>query len=38
MGFSGVMRWLEVVENPELYLPREDEAKRASWLESASSG
>ena len=35
--FSGAMRWLEVVEDLELYLPRDYEAKRASWLELARS-
>jgi sulfide:quinone oxidoreductase len=34
--FSGALRWLEVVENLELYLPRGSEAKRASWLELAA--
>jgi sulfide:quinone oxidoreductase len=35
--FSGALRWLEVAEDLELYLPRGFEAKRASWLELASS-
>jgi sulfide:quinone oxidoreductase len=29
--FPGAMRWLEVVEDLELYLPREYEAKREAW-------
>jgi len=31
--FGGAMRWLEVVEDLELYLPREYELKRISWQE-----
>jgi sulfide:quinone oxidoreductase len=36
--FAGALRWLEVVEDLELYLPRGYEAKRASWRELASPG
>jgi sulfide:quinone oxidoreductase len=35
--FAGAMRWLEVVEDLELYLPREYEAKRESWRGLSSS-
>ena len=36
--FSGALRWLEVVEDLELYLPSGYEAKRAAWLELAATG
>jgi hypothetical protein len=35
--FAGAMRWLEVVEDLELYLPRDYEARRAAWLERAAT-
>jgi len=35
--FPGALRWLEVAEDLELYLPREYELKRASWQELAKS-
>lgn len=33
--FPGALRWLEVAEDLELYLPREYELKRISWQELA---
>jgi sulfide:quinone oxidoreductase len=36
--FSGALRWLEVVEDLQLYLPPGYESKRASWLELAAGG
>jgi sulfide:quinone oxidoreductase len=33
--FPGALRWLEVVEDLDLYLPRGFETKRASWAELA---
>lgn len=33
--FPGALRWLEVAEDLELYLPREYELKRTSWQELA---
>lgn len=33
--FRGALRWLEVAEDLELYLPREYELKRISWQEPA---
>jgi len=35
--FAGARRWLEVVEDLELYLPRDYEARRAAWLERAAT-
>ena len=32
--FSGAVRWLEVAENLDLYLPSRYEVKRAAWLAS----
>jgi sulfide:quinone oxidoreductase len=34
--FPGALRWLEVAEDLELYLPREYELKRVSWQGKAS--
>jgi hypothetical protein len=33
--FPGALRWLEVVEDLDHYLPRGFETKRASWAELA---
>jgi len=35
--FRGALRWLEVVEDLELYLPREYELKRIAWTELGRS-
>jgi sulfide:quinone oxidoreductase len=35
--YAAAMRWLEVAEDLELYLPPEYERKRASWQESAGA-
>jgi sulfide:quinone oxidoreductase len=36
--FRGALRWLEVAEDLELYLPSEYELKRISWQELARAG
>jgi sulfide:quinone oxidoreductase len=37
-NFPGALRWLEVAEDLELYLPREYELKRTAWQELAREG
>jgi len=35
--FAGAMRWLEVAEDVDLFLPPDYETKRAAWLELATA-